>query len=134
MKIKDVMITLEKFPVVSENLFLKEALDEMSEKKIGIACIIDENFNLKGILTDGDLRRKLLNVQKPLSAIFVDDCIEHAILSPTVINPETSLLDAIEIMGSKRIWDLPVVDDNGKLIGLLHLHPVVKSLLNNKSM
>ena len=134
MKIKDVMITLEKFPVVSENLFLKEALDEMSEKKIGIACIIDENFNLKGILTDGDLRRKLLNVQKPLSAIFVDDCIEHAILSPTVINPETSLLDAIEIMGSKRIWDLPVVDDNGKLIGLLHLHPVVKSLLSNKSM
>jgi CBS domain-containing protein len=132
MKIKDVMIPLEDFPVVPETLFFKEALDLMSEKKIGIACIVDDSFKLKGILTDGDIRREFLNVQKPLSAIFVDDCIEHAILSPTVINPESSLLEAIEIMGDKRIWDLPVVDNNGKLIGLLHLHPVVKSLLNNK--
>jgi CBS domain-containing protein len=131
MKVKNVMITLDKFPVISESLFFKEALDEMSFKKIGIACIIDESFHLKGILTDGDIRRKLLNVQKPLSALFVDDCIEHAILSPIVINPETPLIDAIEIMGSKKIWDLPVVDEEGKLIGLLHLHPVVKKLLNN---
>ncbi len=134
MKVIDVMITLDKFPVLSEMLFLKEALDVMSEKKIGIACIVDENYILKGILTDGDIRRKLLNIQKPLSAIFVDDCIEHAILFPTVINPETSLVEAVEIMGSKRIWDLPVVDNNGKLIGLLHLHPVVKNLLSNKLM
>lgn len=131
MKVKNVMIALDKFPVISENLFFKEALDEMNFKKIGIACIIDENFHLKGILTDGDIRRKLLKVQKPLSALFVDDCIEHAILSPIVINPETPLIDAIEIMGNEKIWDLPVVDEEGKLIGLLHLHPVVKNLLNN---
>lgn len=133
MKVENVMIALDKFPVITENFFFKEALDEMNEKKLGIACIVDENSRLKGILTDGDIRRKLLKVQKPLSALFVDDCMEHAILSPTIINPETSLVDAIEVMGNHKIWDLPVVDNDGKLIGLLHLHPVVKSLLNNNS-
>lgn len=124
------MITLDKFPVIAENLFFKEALDVMNEKKIGIACIVNENNILKGILTDGDIRRKLLKVQMPLSALFVEDCIEHAILSPTVVDPDTSLIDAVAIMEKKQIWDLPVVDKDGKLIGLLHLHPVVKKLLN----
>ena len=131
MKVKSVMILMDKFPVITENLFFKEALDVMNEKKLGIACIVDKNFILKGILTDGDVRRKLLKVQKPLSAIFVDDCIEHAILSPIFVHPETSLRDAVKIMEAKQIWDLPVVDEIGKLIGLLHLHPVVKALLNN---
>jgi CBS domain-containing protein len=133
MKVENVMIALDKFPVITEKFFFKEALDEMNEKKLGIACIVDENSRLKGILTDGDVRRKLLKVQKPLSALFVDDCMEHAILSPIIINPETSLVDAIEIMGNHKIWDLPVVDNDGKLMGLLHLHPVVKNLLNYNS-
>lgn len=132
MKVKDVMITLDKFPVVLENLFLKEALDLMNEKRLGIACIVDQNNILKGILTDGDIRRKLLTVQKPLSAFFVDDCIEHAILNPTVTYAESFLKDAVEQMEKKQIWDLPVVDENGKLIGLFHLHPAIKALLNEK--
>lgn len=130
MKIKDVMITMEKFPVVRETLFFKEALDLMSEKKLGIACIVDQNNLLKGILTDGDIRRKLLKVQKPLSSLFIDDCIDHAIIDPLVTSPEGSLNEAINIMEVHQIWDLPVVDDQGKLIGLLHLHPAVKALLN----
>jgi CBS domain-containing protein len=130
MKVKNVMIALDKFPVISENLFFKEALDVMNEKKLGIACIVDKEYNLKGILTDGDIRRKLLKIQKPLSALFADDCIEHAILSPKFTNPEASLIEAIEQMELKQIWDLPVVDKEGKLIGLLHLHTVVKTLLN----
>jgi CBS domain-containing protein len=130
MKIKDVMISIEKFPVVRETLFFKEALDVMSEKKLGIACIVDQNNLLKGILTDGDIRRKLLKVQKPLSALFIDDCIEHAIINPLVTSPDGSLKEAINMMEVHQVWDLPVVDDQGKLIGLLHLHPAVKALLN----
>lgn len=133
MKVKNVMIPLDKFPVISENLFFKEALDVMNEKKLGIACVVDKEYNLKGILTDGDIRRKLLKVQKPLSSIFADDCIEHAIPLPKVTNPETSLIEAIEQMELNQIWDLPVVDQDGKLIGLLHLHQVVKTLLNINS-
>jgi DeoR family transcriptional regulator, catabolite repression regulator len=130
MKVKDVMISVDKFPVIPENLFFKEALDIMNEKKIGIVCIVDLENNLKGILTDGDIRRKLLKAQKPLSALFADDCIDHAITTPIYANPDTSLKDAVELMELKQIWDLPVLDLDGRLQGLLHLHPVVKYLLN----
>jgi CBS domain-containing protein len=130
MKVKDVMISMDKFPVISENLFLKEALEVMNEKRLGIACIVDQGNKLKGILTDGDIRRKLLKNQKPLSALFVDDCIEHAITTPVFVYLDSALNDAVELMGKKQIWDLPVLDEDGRLQGLLHLHSVVKTLLN----
>ena len=129
MKVENVMIELDKFPVLPENLFLKEALDVMNSKRLGIACIIDREGNLKGILTDGDIRRKLSRVQKPLSALFVDDCIEHAILTPIVTTPDATVKNAVQLMGERQVWDLPVVDNTGKLVGLLHLHQVVKALL-----
>ena len=134
MKVEDVMIVKDKFPVIKERFLFKEALDVMNEKKLGIACIVDEQNKLKGILTDGDVRRKLLKAQKPLSALFVDDCLEHAIVSPIFVNPDTDLTYALQLMEEKQIWDLPVLDINGKLAGLLHLHSVVKVLLNLKNL
>lgn len=132
MNVKDVMLSTDRFPVILQTLFLKEALDVMNEKRLGIACIVDEKNVLKGILTDGDIRRKLLKEQKPLSSLFVDDSIEHAIINPTVTTLDASLKEAVDIMEQKQIWDLPVVDAGGVLVGLLHLHPVVQALLNEK--
>jgi CBS domain-containing protein len=130
MIVKDVMLTLDSFPVILENVIFKEALEEMNLKKLGIACVINQDNSLKGIITDGDIRRKLLKIQKPISAFFIDDCIDHAILLPIVVNADFTLEAAIEIMRNKKIWDLPVVDNSNKLVGLLHLHPVVEALLN----
>ena len=93
----------------------------------------DKDNKLLGILTDGDIRRKLLKVQKPFSAFFVDDALEHAIRSPITILPDDSLIDAISIMDKKQVWDLPVVDKQNALVGLLHLHPAVEALLGVKS-
>ena len=131
MNIKDVMLSLDFFPVVSEKIILKEALEEMSNKKLGIACVVDNNFKLLGIITDGDIRRKILSIQKPLSSIFIDDCIDHSIISPKTVDINDTLEFAVNLMGEKKIWDLPVVE-NGILRGLLHLHPVVKLLLSKK--
>ena len=130
MLVKDVMMNLDSFPVILETVIFKEALEEMNNKKLGIACIVNQDKKLKGIITDGDIRRKLLKIQKPLSAFFIDDCIYHAILSPIVANADFTLEKAVEIMRNKQIWDLPVVDNDNKLVGLLHLHPVVEALLN----
>ena len=124
-----VMMPIGAFPVVTEQTILKEALEEMDNFHLGVACIVSNEGNLLGILTDGDIRRKLLSVQKPLSAFFIDDAIEHAILNPIVISPSNSLYEAVVLMDKKRVWDLPVVDNN-KLVGLLHLHPVVDALLS----
>jgi len=131
MNIKDVMLSLDKFPVVTKNVIFKEVLEEMGNKKLGIACVVDENYKLLGILTDGDIRRKILSIQKPLSSIFIDDCLDHAILSPKTISINDPIIDAVNLMGENKIWDLPVLE-NGILKGLLHLHPLVNSLLKSK--
>jgi CBS domain-containing protein len=129
MQVHEVMMVLERIPVIGETVILKEALEEMGRSRLGIACIVDANNKLLGIITDGDLRRKLLKVQKPFSAFFVDDALDHAIRSPITTGPDDTLVDAIALMEEKQIWDLPVTDVQGKLVGLLHLHPAVQALL-----
>jgi CBS domain-containing protein len=130
MLVGDVMMDLDRVPVIKEAVILKEALEEMGRTRLGIVCIVNETNKLLGILTDGDIRRKLLKVQKPFSALFVDDALEHAIKSPVTCSPNATLVFAIALMEEKQIWDLPIVDESGGLIGLLHLHPAVQALLN----
>ena len=131
--VSEIMLSLDQFPVVSSEVYLKEALEKMNKIQLGIACIIDADNKLIGVLTDGDIRRKLLNVQKPFSAFFIDDVITHSAKSPVTVLSNDTLEFADEVMGKKQIWDLPVVNNDGKLEGLLHLHPVVKTLLNIQS-
>ena len=68
-------------------------------------------------------------MQKPFSAFFVDDAIDHAIKNPATSKTSDTLSDAVQVMKQLQVWDLPVVDDHGMLIGLLHLHPAVEALL-----
>ena len=127
-KVSDVMLDIGSFPIVNDSTILKEALEIMDDFRLGIACVIDHNSQLLGIITDGDIRRKLLVVQKPLAAFFIDDVINQAIKNPVTISSEISLVDAVSLMEEKQVWDLPVVD-NSKLVGLLHLHAAAKALL-----
>lgn len=130
MLVRDVMLGLDRAPVVRQKTIFKEALEEMGRTRLGIVCIVNDNKQLLGILTDGDIRRNLLKVQKPFSALFVDDALDRSIRSPVVVNPDDTLRHAIELMEHKRIWDLPVVE-NEILVGLLHLHPAVQALLED---
>lgn len=130
MKVKDVMIPLGKFPIIEKTTILKEALTEMGEANLGLVCIVNNNKELIGLITDGDLRRKLLKVQKPFSSFFIDDAMVHAKKNPVTCSPDEELKKIVNLMGDKQIWDIPVVvDKNKKLVGLLHLHPAVKKLM-----
>ncbi len=128
--VSDVMMSLDRVPVIGETVIFKEALEEMGRKRLGIACIVNAQKKLLGILTDGDIRRMLLRVQKPFSAFFVDDALDHAVQSPQTIAPGDTLVHAVHLMDEKHIWDLPVVDASGALVGMLHLHPAVEALLD----
>jgi|TARA_Y100000385_G_scaffold139777_1_gene145207 DeoR family transcriptional regulator, catabolite repression regulator len=128
MKVKELMISKDKFPQVKPDDFLKLALDMMTDYNLGIVCVVDQN-TLKGVITDGDIRRKLLNVQKPFSAFFTDYAIDHSISKPITCSENDTLKFAIELMEKKQIWDLPVIDDNGNLSGLLHLHAAIKNFI-----
>ena len=127
--VSNVMMPLDLVPVVRHDTIFKEALEEMGRKQMGIACIVSPESKLLGILTDGDIRRMLLRVQKPFSAFFVDDALAHAIDLPFTVGPDYTLARAVELMDEKRIWDLPVVTPDGTLEGLLHLHPAIEALL-----
>ena len=126
--VRDVMIILGSFPVVKKDTILKEAIETMGLSNLGIISVVDNNNTLHGVITDGDLRRKLLKVQKPLSFFLIDDVIDHCIKEPLTILLDVKLMDALKIMEDNEIWDLPVVNENKKLMGMLHLHQVVKKL------
>ena len=129
MRVSEIMLEPGAFPVLSPKTLFKEALEAMGRSHLGIACIVDEQSKLLGIITDGDIRRKLLKVQKPFSAFFVDDALVHSIRKPTTILPSSTLIEGIELMEKRQIWDLPVVDATGTLVGLLHLHPAIRAVL-----
>ena len=130
-KLKDLIIDKSKIPIIYEKGLLKEALEAMSKYKYGVCfCVKKNNGKLLGILTDGDVRRKILNIQKPFAALLNDDLIVHVNKKPSKILINSSLSSAVKLMKKKLIWDLPVVDKNNVLIGMLHLHPIVKFFLS----
>ena len=130
LKVADVMLTLEACPVADERTILKEVLEAMDKHRLGVVCIVDQAMHLTGILTEGDVRRKLLRVQKPLAALLSDDVITHAVKSPISITADVPLMDALDLMGKKKIWDLPVVHVDMKIVGLLHLHQAIRGVLD----
>lgn len=128
--VRDVLLPCDRIPIVDARALLKEALEAMTARRLGIACVVDADGKLLGVFTDGDIRRMLLRDQKPFSALFADDVIDHANTIPTTVAADSVLADAVTIMEEKEIWDLPAIDADGRLAGLLHLHPAIKAVLN----
>ena len=127
--VQDVMMNCDSFPVVNDRELLRETIIEMCNYGFGVACIVNSKNQLQGIFTDGDIRRLILKVQKPIAALFVDDVNDYCTKFYSSIKPDSSLKGAILLMEELNIWDLPVVDDDKNLKGLLHLHPALKKLL-----
>lgn len=126
--ILDCCLKIGEFPIMKEDSMLKEAIDSMDQYKLGVAALIDDNLNLKGIITDGDIRRSLIKIQKPLSHALVDDAINYSKKNPKFISSSMNLFNAVKYMNDQKIWDLPVLKDE-KLIGLLHLHSAINKLI-----
>lgn len=118
------LVPLSRIPIIGKGDNLKKALDLMTEKRLGIALIVDSDKKLLCVLTDGDLRRLLLSRQDPLPALLVSPAINFGNMNPKTILLETTVDLAREKMISEEIWDLPVVSSNGILLGLIHRHAV----------
>jgi arabinose-5-phosphate isomerase len=128
--VETIMRKIGSFPMLPSDALMKEALDEMNIHAIGIVCIVDAESKLIGIITDGDLRRRLLKTQKPFSAIFNEDVINFSEENMQSINSDTSIKDAANIFLSNKVWDLPVISESNQLLGIVHLHEIVESLIN----
>jgi len=118
---KDIMVTGKKMPVINYTKSFKQALNTMNKKKLGVVIIIKNKF-IKGLVTDGDLRRELKNYSnsKKLDKFMTK--------SPSVVNENMPASKALAIMNEKKITSLLVVSDkdykksNKILKGIIHIH------------
>ena len=120
LRVADLFIKNEK-PSVTRNKSLKEIIVEISAKRLGAAAVVDENNNLLGVITDGDLRRLLAN------DISIDKITAADVMttSPKTIGAEALAVDALDLMRKKSITQLVVVDDK-KYLGFIHLHDLIR--------
>jgi arabinose-5-phosphate isomerase len=120
LRVSDLYIHNEK-PAVFASQSLKEAIVEMTRKRLGVTAVIDKKNNLLGIITDGDLRR-MLEKSVAIDSIKVMDIMTS---NPQTIEPDMLAVEALDILRKKEISQL-VVAENGKYIGIIHLHDLVK--------
>ncbi|MFM2206329.1 MAG: hypothetical protein RL213_304 [Bacteroidota bacterium] len=107
-------------PRVSPTTDIKKVIVEISSNRLGAAAVIEDG-RLKGIITDGDLRRMMLN-HKSIDGLKARDVMGT---SPKTTEKDTMAVDALLMMRQHNISQL-IITDKGKYIGMIHLHDLVK--------
>lgn len=119
--LREVMLSGETIPMVLEETPVFDALLEMTRKGLGATLVVGGGCELKGIFTDGDLRRAL-NQFPDLRGKTVGEVMSPA---PRTVSTEQSVAEALEVMESHLITVLPVMNEAGTLQGVLHLHDLL---------
>ena len=123
LKVEDIMHSGEQVPSVSANTPLREALLVITEKKLGMTAIVDDNNQLLGIFTDGDLRRALDNGTDIQKAIVRDVMTAHC----KTIRSNVLAAEALAIMEEDKINALVVTDNNNHPVGALNMHDLLRA-------
>ena len=117
-KIKEVMLTADLIPLVSIGQTVGETISEINGKGLGASLVVDNDLVLRGIVTDGDIRRSLLQwrdiVGLPVERVMTT--------SPRTIDEEKKAVEAVAVMEHNGITVLPVVDKEKRVKGIIHLH------------
>ncbi|MEN2489848.1 KpsF/GutQ family sugar-phosphate isomerase [Flavobacterium sp. B11] len=119
LRVKD-MIEHSLKPAVTPETSIKKAIFEISEKRLGVTAVIEDN-KIVGIITDGDIRRMLNDVDS-IANLTARDIMSK---NPKVVSSETMAIDALNILEDFSITQL-IVADNGEYKGVLHLHDILK--------
>ncbi len=117
-RVRDLMRVGEGDPLIGPDTSVPDTLAAISRVGIGAAGVV-ENGRLIGIVTDGDLRRKLTR------EMFDRSARELMTANPMTISPEAPIADAVQIMNSKRITILFAVDEQGRPVGVVHMHDLL---------
>jgi arabinose-5-phosphate isomerase len=120
--VEDVMHRGKEIPVVSVGSLMKDAVMEMTTKKLGITTVQGEDGKLAGIITDGDLRR-LLEKQRDIFTLTAGEAMS---VNPKIILKDTLAAAAVQKMEAHAITSLVVVDQDRRVEGIVHLHDLLK--------
>ncbi len=119
LKIKSLMHKGGQVPRVSFGASMKEVLEEMSRKKLGMTCVVDDKERLVGVVTDGDLRRKIQKYGKSFLDKRAQECMTP---DPWTVNREDLATTALNIMEENKITSLIIKNKKGEIEGIIHLH------------
>ncbi|PZM16142.1 D-arabinose 5-phosphate isomerase [Acinetobacter baumannii] len=125
--VKHLMHTGDDLPKVSPNTPMNQVLYEISNKRLGLTTIVDEQDHLLGIFTDGDLRRLIdkqqgFDVNLPVSEVMTK--------KPSTISQEARAVEALQQLNQKKISQFVVVDDQNKVIGVISMHDLIQAGVN----
>lgn len=128
LRIEEIMIKGNDIPIVKENTPLKDTIYEITSKRLGTTCVVNDEGILTGIITDGDLRR-LLEKTLDIKNLKASDVMTK---KPKTITKDLLASFAIQQMENYKITSLIVVDENYKPEGIIHLHDLVKLGLQSR--
>jgi arabinose-5-phosphate isomerase len=117
--VKDLMHAGDDMPLIHANSSASEMIIEITRKRMGCVGVIDNNGELIGIVTDGDLRRHIdLDIKRSVASDFMH-------LNPVTVDQDLLGVRALNLMNSKAITSIFIVEDH-KPIGIIHMHDLLK--------
>ncbi len=122
--ITDVMHVGDDVPKVAPDASISEALMEMSRKRLGMTAVVDGDDRLLGLYTDGDLRRSLDDAQVDLRATRIDAVMTR---TPRTIDADALAVEAAQLMEAHQINALLVTSGDGRLVGALNIHDLLRA-------
>ena len=127
LKAEEIMMSGDAVPRVKENVLLRDAILEMTSKRLGATCVVNEKNILVGIITDGDLRRLLQRT------IDVSNLTAQQVMTknPKTIRKEILAAVVLQEMEQFNISQIVVVDNEHRPVGMIHLHDLVKAGLGD---
>ncbi|MGC2424358.1 MAG: KpsF/GutQ family sugar-phosphate isomerase [Nitrospirota bacterium] len=123
LRVEDLMHSGAEVPVVKADTSMREALFEITSKKMGITTVVDGDGKLVGVITDGDLRRYL----EKSDDLFSKNAGELAHGNPKMISRDALAAEAVAVMEKYSITSLLSVDGEGRPEGIIHLHDLLKA-------
>jgi arabinose-5-phosphate isomerase len=121
--VEDIMRTGERVPRVAPDLVVAEGLFEISRKGLGMTAVVDEDDNLIGIYTDGDLRRTL-DTGHDLARTRIEEVMTRNVKT---VRPGMLAAEAVRLMETHAITALLVLDDAGRLVGAFNVHDLLQA-------
>jgi len=121
LRVEDIMRPLSKTPMVEMSTLVKDALLRITKLRAGSASVVDDQGRLVGIFTDGDLRRHLDDegglLDKEIRSVMTQ--------TPQTIQPDRLAVEALDLLREKKIDEIPVVNENCQLMGLLDVQDIL---------
>jgi arabinose-5-phosphate isomerase len=119
MRVEQLMHQGEQVPLVQTDSRLPDVLYEMSRKGLGMTCVVDGDGALLGIITDGDIRRKMTAAPANVLELVAADVMTPR---PIVIERKTLAAEALNILEQRKITSIVVIDGQRRVEGVVHLH------------